>query len=91
MSTASYAALVAGELNRHKAYPESARAAGASGSVGVAFTIGPSGHATSIAVTSSSGNAALDSAARQAVASIRAPPPPGGVFHTATTLRFSLR
>jgi protein TonB len=91
MSTASYAALVAGELNRHKAYPESARAAGASGSVGVAFTIGPSGRATAIAITSGSGNAALDSAARQAVASIRVPPPPGGVFRTATTIRFSLR
>jgi protein TonB len=91
MSTAGYAALVAAELNRHKAYPEAARASGASGSVGVAFTIGPSGHATGIAVTSSSGNAALDSAARQAVASIRVPPPPGGLFRTATTIRFSLR
>jgi protein TonB len=91
MSTAAYAGLVAAELNRHKVYPEAARASGASGSVGVAFTIGPSGHPTAIAVTVSSGNAALDSAARQAVASVHVPPPPGGIFRTATTIRFSLR
>jgi protein TonB len=91
MSVASYASLVAAELNRHKYYPESARVSGASGSVGVAFTIGPSGNATVISITSSSGNAALDSAARQAVASIRVPPPPGGIFKTATAIRFSLQ
>lgn len=91
ISAASYAAMVAGELNRHKSYPEAARASGTGGSVGIAFTIGPSGSASAISITSSSGSAVLDSAARQAVASIRVPPPPGGIFRTATTIRFSLR
>jgi periplasmic protein TonB len=90
-SSANYAATVAAELNRHRFYPEAARAAGLSGAVGVAFTIGPSGHATSIGITHSSGVAALDSAARQSVASIHVPAPPGGIFRTATTIRFTLR
>lgn len=91
MSSANYAALVASELKRHTFYPEAARGAGTVGAVGVAFMIGPSGRASSIAVTASSGNSSLDSAARQAVASIRVPPPPGGIFRTATTIRFNLR
>ena len=63
MSQASYAGLLAAELRRHTFYPAAARAAGVSGSVGVVFTVGPSGRVISQSVTRSSGNAALDGAA----------------------------
>ena len=63
-STASFAGLVIAELNRRKFFPAAARQAGATGAVGVAFTIGPSGRVISQSITRSSGNGALDGAAR---------------------------
>ncbi len=89
MSSASYAVLLAAELRRHTFYPAAARAVGATGSVGVAFTVGPSGRVISQSVTRSSGNAALDSAAHAIMSAIHTPPPPGGRFSTSTNLRFN--
>ena len=89
-SRANYAGLLMAELNRHRFYPAAARAAGATGAVGVAFTIGPSGRVASQSITQSSGFAALDSAARTILASIHAPPPPGGSFFVTTMIRFHL-
>lgn len=90
MSSAAYASIVAAALNRLKVYPAAARQTGASGSVGVSFTIGQGGRVTSSSIRSS-GNGLLDAAARQMLASLRVPPPPNGVFHTGTTISFSLR
>jgi len=89
MSSASYAVLLSAELRRHTFYPAAARAVGATGSVGVAFTVGPSGRVISQSVTRSSGNAALDGAAHAIMSAIHTPPPPGGRFSTSTNLRFN--
>lgn len=91
MSPSAYAGLVVAELNRKKFFPAAARAAGVTGSVGVAFTIGPSGRVISQSITHSSGNGALDGAAHAILSSLHTPPPPGGRFSTATSIRFNLR
>jgi periplasmic protein TonB len=88
MSPAAYAGLLAAEIRRHTFYPSAARAAGVTGAVGVAFTIGPSGRVVSQSITNSSGNPVLDSAARTTLSSIHTPPPPGGHFSTSTNIRF---
>ncbi len=90
-SRAAYASLLAAELNRHKLYPSSARAAGVTGSVGVAFTIGAAGGVVEHRITRSSGSAALDGAVEAMMAAVQAPPPPGGSFHTSTIVNFTLR
>ncbi|MCW2318235.1 protein TonB [Rhodoblastus acidophilus] len=90
MSVAAYGGLVVAELNRHKFFPAAAREAGVTGAVGVAFTIGASGRVVSGSITRSSGNAALDGAARAILAAIHTPPPPGGRFSTMTSIRFNL-
>ena len=90
LARASYASLLAAELARHKVYPAAARAAGVTGSVGVAFTVGPSGEVIDDAITRSSGDAALDGAVRAMMAAVRAPPPPGGLFRATTTVTFAL-
>ena len=87
-SGAAYGALVSAQLQRHLAYPSSASGAGA---VGVTLSIGPSGHAISVVITSSSGNAAFDAAVRQAGLAVQAPPPPGGHYIAHTTIRFRQR
>jgi TonB family protein len=67
-------------------------ARGASGVVGVAFTIGPSGAVTSFAITRSSGHKDLDAAARTMVQSAHFPPPhPGDPTHIATSFNFVRR
>jgi protein TonB len=88
---ASYASLLSAELNRRKIYPYSARAAGVTGSVGLAFSVGAAGEVVSHAITRSSGSAALDGAVEAMVAAVRAPPPPGGSFHASTTVNFSIQ
>ncbi len=88
MSPAAYAGLLAVEIRRHTFYPSAARAAGATGAVGVAFTIGPSGRVVSQSITRSSGSPILDSAARTTLNAIHTPPPPGGHFSTSTNIRF---
>ena len=87
-SRASYAALVVAEIQAHRYYPESARAHGVQGAVGVAFTIGTSGRVASASVVRPSGSAELNDAARAIVRSIAPPPPPGGSFSASTTIRF---
>ena len=91
MSPSTYAGLVVAELNRRKFFPAAARAAGITGSVGVAFTIGPSGRVVSQSITRSSGNGALDGAAHAILSALHTPPPPGGRFSTATSIKFNLR
>ena len=76
---------MAAEIARHKVYPVAARAAGATGSVGVVLTV------ASHAITRSSGNSAIDGEVHAMMAAIQAPPPPGGSFHAALTIRFSLQ
>jgi protein TonB len=88
MSPAAYAGLLAAEIRRRTFYPAAARAAGATGAVGVAFTVGPSGRVISQSITHSSGNPVLDAAARTTLSGIRTPPPPGGRFSTSTNIRF---
>ncbi len=87
---AAYAALVASEIERHKYYPPAAREAGLSGTVSVAFTIGPSGTVVSHAVTRSSGAPALDAVVPSMMAATRVPPPPGGRFRGTIAVRFSV-
>lgn len=91
LSAANFAGLVIAELHHHKFYPEAARAKGATGSVGVAFTIGPSGRVISQSVIRSSGVSALDSAAHAIMSALRTPPPPGGRFSTSTNINFHMR
>jgi protein TonB len=54
----NYGTLLSAEIARHKVYPE-ARAAGATGSVSVVLTVGPTGRIVSHAITRSSGDAAM--------------------------------
>ncbi|MDI9848959.1 TonB family protein [Rhodoblastus sp. 17X3] len=88
MSPAAYSGLLAAEIRRRTFYPAAARAAGATGAVGVAFTVGPSGRVISQSITHSSGNPVLDAAARTTLSGIHTPPPPGGRFSTSTNIRF---
>lgn len=90
ISSAAYGALVAAELNRHKRYPEAARAQGAQGVVVVSFVIGPSGRVASHTIARSSGVAVLDSAVSQMMAAVHLPPPPGGSFRATAPVRFNL-
>ena len=60
-------------------YPRSSRRAGHQGTVSVRFTVGTSGHVTSIRVTKSSGHAALDRAALSAVRKWRFKPARNGL------------
>jgi TonB family protein len=79
---------VSGIIRSRLSYPEAARARGARGMVGVAFSIGPSGGVTSFAITRSSGDHDLDAAARALVQGARFPPPPGGSAHIATSFNY---
>ena len=89
MSRAAYGSLILSEVQRHKFYPPSARSEGATGSVGVTFTVGSTGNIVSHSITHSSGSAALDGAVHQMMHSVHAPPPPGGSFVGSTTIRFN--
>lgn len=89
-SGAAYGSLVNAELNRRKRYPAIAQAMGVEGSVGVSFTIGAGGRIVSHAITRSSGHASLDESVRSLMASVAFPPPPGGAFPYATSIRFRL-
>ncbi len=82
MSRASYSSLFMRELRRHQIH------AAGSGTVGVAFSVGPSGHVSSASVVSSSGAGALDSAALRMVRACHPGPPPGGHFSGVTRVNF---
>ena len=84
----AYVSAMAGAIRSRLFYPPAARARGAKGVVGVAFTIGPSGALTAFAITRSSGDADLDAAARALVQSAHFPPPPGGSAHVATSFNY---
>ncbi|NLH79550.1 MAG: energy transducer TonB [Phyllobacteriaceae bacterium] len=90
-SAASYAALVAAEIARHKHYPAGAKHAGTTGSVGVAFTIGSGGSIVSHTIVRSSGYAVLDNAVHAMMRGVHLPPPPGGHFSSSVTVRFNLQ
>ena len=90
MTKAAYSAIINAQINEHRFYPESARAAGITGHVIIGFTIGPNGTATGVTIVKSSGNSALDEAARQAVRAVHAPPPPGGPFTASKSFNFNL-
>jgi protein TonB len=83
-----YIAEISAAIRNRLAYPAAARARGAKGVVGVAFTIAVSGAVTSFAITRSSGDPDLDSAARTLVLSARFPPPPAGPVHIATNFNY---
>ena len=57
------------------------------GAVSLSFVIGPNGRAERIEVAKSV-NPALDEAARSIIASVQLPPPPGGTFPAAITIKF---
>lgn len=90
-AVANYGARAKAEINRHKAYPAAARDRQAAGTVVVTFLVGPSGRVASASVSRSSGDAALDGAALQAVRAASLPPPPGGRFGGRIAIDFSLR
>ena len=87
-SKSAYVSAVAGAIRSRLFYPPAARARGAKGVVGVAFTIGSSGALSSFTITRSSGDGDLDAAARTLVQSTRFPPPPGGSIHVATSFNY---
>jgi len=87
-AAASYASLVAGEIRRRRYYPEEARRAGLTGTVVVAFAIGPSGGIASHSIVRSSAAWPLDAAVRGMMAGMRLPPPPGGTFRATVPVRF---
>ncbi len=65
-----------GWLAAHKRYPERARQRGDEGTVGVRFTVNAAGRVLDVAVTSSSGSALLDDAARAMLSGQQVPPFP---------------
>jgi len=87
-SLSAYQSEIASAIRSRLFYPEAARARGAKGVVGVAFTIGPSGAVAAFAITRSSGDHDLDAAARTLVQSTHFPPPPGGSAHIATSFNY---
>jgi periplasmic protein TonB len=90
-SQSGYIAEISAAIRNRLFYPPAARARGAKGVVGVAFTIGASGALTSFAITHSSGDEDLDGAARTLVHSTPFPPPPGGPVHVATSFNYAPR
>jgi protein TonB len=55
--------------------------------VGLSFTIDASGRVTSSAITRASGDFKVDAALRRMITSASFPPPPGGRFTGAVTVR----
>jgi protein TonB len=90
-SLSGYIAEVSAEIRSRLFYPDAARARGAKGVVGVAFSIGPSSAVTSFAITCSSGDHDLDAAARSLVQGARFPPPPGRSARVATNFNYAPR
>lgn len=90
MSNAAYAALVSAALNRNKHYPAAAREVGATGTVGVTFSISSSGAIVAHTITRSSGNSAIDAEVHQMMAATHPPAPPGGSFHGSVAINFNL-
>lgn len=87
---ASYAGEVSAELRARRHYPASAREAGITGTVVVAFVIGPGGRVATHTIVRSSGHAELDGAVRAMMAAVSLRPPPSGVFRSTVPIRFDL-
>jgi periplasmic protein TonB len=87
-SQSAYVSAMSAAIRSRLFYPPAARARGAKGVVGVAFTIGASGALSSFAITRSSGDEDLDGAARALVQSAHFPPPPGGPVHVSTSFNY---
>ncbi len=87
-SQSAYVSAMSAAIRSRLFYPPAARARGAKGVVGVAFTISASGALSSFAITHSSGDEDLDTAARTLVQSAHFPPPPGGSVHVSTSFNY---
>jgi TonB family protein len=87
-SLSAYQSEVASSIRSRLFYPEAARARGARGAVGVAFTIASSGAVAAFAITRSSGDRDLDAAAQTLVQSTHFPPPPAGPVRIATSFNY---
>jgi TonB family protein len=83
VTRAAYAAAVKKEIAKNKRRPPGDWR----GAVSLSFVIGPNGRAERIEVAKSV-NPALDEAARSIIASVQLPPPPGGTFPAAITIKF---
>jgi TonB family protein len=59
----------------------------ATASVGLSLTIGPSGSVSAVAIIASSGDLTIDKAIRSIATGASFPPPPGGSFSGAVTIR----
>lgn len=78
-------------LAARKRYPERARQRGDEGTVGVRFTVDPTGRVLDVAIPRSSGSILLDNAARDMLAGQRVPPFPSGVTLALTTVRVNIQ
>ena len=76
----AYRSIVQARINARKSALQATASRGMKGYVIVSFSIGASGNVTRASVSKSSGNGAVNSAARAMVASTSFPPPPGGSF-----------
>lgn len=82
---------MSGWLAARKRYPEQARQRGDEGTVGVRFTVDPTGRVLDVAITRSSGSTLLDNAARDMLAGQRVPPFPSGMILAMTTVPVNIR
>jgi len=80
VASSAYRSIVQARLSARKGALQGTASRGMKGYVIVSFSIGASGNVTRASVSKSSGNGAVDSAARAMVASTSFPPPPGGSF-----------
>ena len=91
VAAANYRAIVAAELNRRKFYPASARSSGIEGVVVVSFTVGSAGTVIGKTIVRSAEQPILDDAARQIMATLSLPTPPGGTFRATVPTQFDMR
>ena len=95
-AAASWHGLILAQIERHKGYPEEARAHGDKGTAQVAFTLDRQGRVLASRIVRSSGFPALD---QETMATVRRaqpfPPPPadvpGATFNFSVPIRFNLR
>ncbi len=78
-------------LAARKRYPLQARKRGDEGTVGIRFTVDPTGRVLDVAISRSSGSTLLDNAARDMLAGQRVPPFPSGMVLAMTTVPVNIR
>jgi len=86
-AAANYRSVVLSRINAKKSAIAARLTSGAAGTVHITFSIGPSGNVSRSVIARSSGNAAIDAAARATMAGITFPPPPGGRFTATVPIR----